>query len=80
MIVQSVSESLFSTEQIQMQAEPVKSSKVYFFIDTKFVGVMTKESTWKINSEMLRTAGIQSICAAMAQWTVKPDPLTYPKS
>ena len=28
---------------------------------------------------MLPTEGIQCICGAMAQWTVKPDLVTYPE-
>ena len=51
-----MSESLFSTEQIQKQVAPLKSSEVYFSIDIKFVGVITKKSTLKMNWEMLHTA------------------------
>ena len=59
MRVQLVSRGLFLMEQIQKQVVPLKTSKVYLSIDTKFVGVIIKDSKWKINSEMLWTVGIQ---------------------
>ena len=55
----------------------MKSPKVYFSTDIKFVGAITKKNTRKINTEMQRTAGIQCVCGAMAQRTVGPDPPTY---
>ena len=45
MIVQSVSESLFSTEQIPKEAVLLKNSEAYPSIDMKYVGVITKGST-----------------------------------
>ena len=43
--VQSVSESLFSVEQIKNQEVSLKSSEVYLSIDIKYMGVVTKGST-----------------------------------
>ena len=77
--VQSVSDSLFLTEKVQKPIVSLWSSEEYLFIDIEYVGVITEGSTHKINSEMLPTAGIQCICGVMAQWTVKPDLLTYSK-
>ena len=72
MNVQLVSESSFLTEQIQKQVVSLKSSEAYLSTDSNYVGVMTKGSTWKINSEMLGTAEIQCISGAMIkhQWCV----------
>ena len=72
MKVQSASERSFSMKQIQKQIVPLKSSEVYISIDIKFVGVITKDSALKINSEMLHTMGIQCACGAMAQWKAWP--------
>ena len=47
--------------------------KVYRSVDIKFVGVITKQSTWKINFEMLCTAGIQCNCG---QWLSEKSNLT----
>ena len=74
-----LSESFLWTEQIRKQAVLLKSLEVYLSIDIECVGVITKVSTQKIDSEVLCTAGIWYICGAMAQRTVKPDLLTYPK-
>ena len=52
---QLVSESSFLTEQIQKQVVSLKSSEMYLSIDIKYVGVITKGSTWKIDSEMPHT-------------------------
>ena len=41
---------------------------MYLSIDIEYEGMIRKENTCKINSEMLRTAGIQCVCVAMAQW------------
>ena len=76
MNIQSVSARSLLTEQIQKQVVPLQTSEVYLSIDIKYVGVITKESTWKFDEEMLRTAGIQCIYGAMAWWTVEPDLLT----
>ena len=54
-----------------------KVQKCIFPLNIEFVGVQTKESMWKIKSEMLCSTGIQCICGAMAQWTVEPYLLTY---
>ena len=79
MDAQSVSESSFSTKQIQKQVVPMKSSKVYLSLDLRFVGMLTQGSTWKITSEMLRTARTECIHGAMAQRTVHPDLLSHSK-
>ena len=77
MNAQSVSNSSFSMEQIQNHAVSLQSSEVYFSMNIKYAVVISTESTWKNNSEILHTAGIQCICGAMAQWTGKPDLLMY---
>ena len=58
MNVQSANESSFSKKQIQKQVAALKSLEVYLSIDIKYVGAITKGSTWKINSEILHSAGI----------------------
>ena len=67
MNAQSKSESLFITQQIQKQTLSMKSSEVYHTIDIKYVGVITKVSTWPIGSEMPYTVGIQCICGATSE-------------
>ena len=52
--VQSASESSFSATQIQKQVVSSKSSEMYLSIDIRYVGAVTKGSTWKIPSETLR--------------------------
>ena len=47
MNVRSVRESLLSMEQVQKQAESLKSLEVYLSIDIKYVGVITKGSIQK---------------------------------
>ena len=79
MNVLGVSESSFLTQRIQKQVVSPKSSEVCLSIDIKYTGVKAKESTRKINSEKLPTGGILCICGAMAQRTVEPDLLMYPK-
>ena len=49
MNVQSANESSFSKKQIQKQVAALKSLEVYLSIDIKYVGAITKGSTWKIN-------------------------------
>ena len=66
MNVQSASGNSFSMEQVQKQVvldRFLKGSEVYFSTDIKYVGVITKGSASKINSEMLLTA-LQCICGA----------------
>ena len=53
--------------------------EVNLSIDMKCVDVISKESSWNINSEMLCAGGIQCIYGAMAQWTVEVYLLIYPK-
>ena len=74
MTVQLVSGSLFLTEQVQKQAVLLKSSEVYHSIDSKCMGVITKGSTWKINSKMLCTAWSQS---SVGPWLSEQWSLTY---
>ena len=80
MNAQSASENSFSMEQIQKQLVLLKPPEMYLSINITYVDVIDKGSTWKINSEMLRTAGIQCIHVVMAQWTVESDLLMHPKT
>ena len=79
MDVQPTNESSFSTQQIQKQGVVLRGPEAYLSIGIKYVGVITKGITWKFNMDMLRTARIQCMSGAMAQWTVDPDLPTYPK-
>ena len=54
-------------EQIQKQVVSPISSELCPSIDIKYVGVVTKGSTRKIKSEMLRAAGIHCVSGVMAQ-------------
>ena len=50
---------------------------MYLSIHIKYVGVITDGSTWKSNSETLRTARNQCLRGTIARGTVEPDLLTY---
>ena len=74
MKVQSVSECLFSSEQVQKQVVSLSCPEMHLSIDMNRVAMLSKESTRKINSKMLV---LREFSASVGPWLSEQSRLTY---
>lgn len=74
MSVQSATETLFLTQQIQKQVAAFKSEEVYLSIDIKYVGVKTKGAHEKFFQKCYM---LQKFSASEGPWLSEESSLTH---